>query len=179
MSTTSDHIPGFVISEMTVDDVQPANDVRLQSWLDTYVNDEAGISREWIENRNINQNSPERKERRMKELTDPGHAAWVAKDKTGNIIGLTTPYIDENGIQHVGRLYVNKAWHGKGVGSSLMQKVIDWSDPTKPIELEVAIYNERAKAFYQKWGFKEIRDSETLFADKIPQVKMIRKGDRQ
>lgn len=56
-----------------------------------------------------------------------------------------------------------------------MEKVIDWFDESKPIELGVAAYNERAKAFYRKWGFEEIVGSEQLFDGKIPEVKMIRK----
>jgi GNAT superfamily N-acetyltransferase len=89
---------------------------------------------------------------------------------------MTTPYYDNHGIQHVGSLYVDKNWHGKGVGAALMQKVIEWFDPTKPIELGVAVYNERAKAFYRKWGFEEIPGSESLFADKIPEIRMVRKA---
>ena len=60
-----------------------------------------------------------------------------------------------------------------------MQKIIEWSDPTKPIELGVVTYNARARAFYKKWGFEEIPGSETLFDNKIPEIKMIRKGDQQ
>ena len=100
----------------------------------------------------------------------------MVQDSTGKVIGSTTPYVDSEGRQHVGSLYVAKEWHGKGVGGALMQKVIDWSDDKKPIELGVASYNERAKAFYRKWGFVEVSDSETLFANKIPEIKMERKA---
>lgn len=55
-----------------------------------------------------------------------------------------------------------------------MEKVIDWFDDSKPIELWVVAYNERAKAFYRKWGFEEVAGSEQLFDGKIPEVKMIR-----
>ena len=74
-------------------------------------------------------------------------------------------------------MYVEKNWHGKGVSTALMQKAIDWFDTTKPIELGVVQYNERAKAFYRKWGFEEVPNSETLFADKIPSILMVRKGE--
>ena len=60
-------------------------------------------------------------------------------------------------------LYVDKNWHGTGMASELMQRVVDWFDDTKPIELGVVAYNERAKAFYKKWGFEEIPNTETLF----------------
>ena len=164
---------------MTADTVEPATLMRQQSWLDTYVNDEAGVTRQWIEARNKSQLGPEKTAARIKRLNNPNGAAWVARDQAGNVIGATTPYRDEAGVQHVGSLYVDKAWLGKGVGGALMQKVIAWADPDIPLELGVVSYNDRAKAFYRKWGFEEIPNSETLFDDKIPEIKMIRKGDKQ
>jgi len=169
----------FTITELTADTIDAGNRMRLESWLDTYVNDELGVTREWIEERNKGQMSVEKHAQRLQKLDNPNSAGWVALDSNGTVIGMTTPYVDDNGIQHVGSLYIDKKWYGKGVGGALMQKVIDWCDPAKPIELGVATYNERAKAFYRKWGFKEVPNSETLFADKIPEVKMIREGDAQ
>lgn len=168
--------PQFTITELTADTIDAANRMRLASWLSTYVNDELGITREWIQERNKNQMSDDIRAKRLERLSDPNCAGWVALDADDNVIGMTAPYIDDEGRQHVGSLYVNKVWHGKGVGGALMQKVIDWCDPQKQIELGVATYNERARAFYRKWGFEDIPGSETLFADKIPEVKMIRKG---
>jgi GNAT superfamily N-acetyltransferase len=164
---------------MTAEDIEPATHMRLQSWLDTYVNDEVGVTREWIGARNRAQLVPEKITARKKRFNNPDSCGWVAKDETGVIIGVTNPYRDGVGIQHVGSLYVDKAWHGKGVGGALMQKVIGWFDPTRPIELGVVAYNRRAKAFYEKWGFREVPDSNELFDNKIPEVKMIRKGDKQ
>lgn len=166
----------FTITKLSADTIDAGNRIRLQSWLDTYVNDELGVTRECIESRNKTQMSDEMRAKRLERFADPNTMGWVAIDKSGTVIGMTTPFIDEEGHQHVGSLYVDKAWHGKGVGSALMQKVVDWFDPNVPIELGVVTYNERAKAFYRKWGFQEVPGSETLFADKIPEVKMIRKG---
>ncbi|MCA9336532.1 GNAT family N-acetyltransferase [Candidatus Saccharibacteria bacterium] len=170
--------PKFTISVMTLEQCDEANAMRLQSWLDTYVNDELGVTREWIERRNAGQTTDEVRQRRMERLADPSTAAWVATDDSGRIVGMTTPYIDEGGRQHVGSLYVDKDWHGKGVGGALMQKVVDWFDSAKPIELGVAAYNERAKAFYRKWGFVEVEDSETLFDNKIPEIMMVRQASK-
>ncbi|HRC27884.1 MAG TPA: GNAT family N-acetyltransferase [Candidatus Saccharimonas sp.] len=174
-----DQSPEFTIEVMRLEDVEAATDMRLQSWLDTYVNDDMGVSREWIKSRNAEQRSPEtqasRRERFSKGVADGTFAAWIARDRDMVIIGSATPFVDDEGVQHVGSLYVDKRWHSSGVGAALMQKVIDWFDPTKPIELGVVSYNKRAKAFYRKWGFEEVRGSEALFADKIPEIKMIRK----
>lgn len=173
-------ISPFTITEMTREDVEEATAMRLESWLDTYVNKEAGVTREWIEARNADQMSPEKKESRVKRFIkgkqEGTFNAWVAKDEQGTIIGSTTPFIDEQGNQRLGSLYVDKHWHGKGVAGQLIQKVIDWFDSTKPIELMVVTYNDRARAFYRKRGFVEVPDSNYLFDDKIPEVKMIRKA---
>lgn len=175
--------PKFTIELMQPRDIDEATRMRLQSWLDTYVNEQAGVTREWIEARNYFQLSPERqaarKERFLKGVSDGLFAAWVARDPQGNIIGSTTPSVDADGTQRVGSLYVDKKWHGTGVGSALMRQVVEWMDPKKPIVLGVATYNERAKAFYKKWGFVEVEGSETLHDGKIPEIKMIRKGDEQ
>jgi GNAT superfamily N-acetyltransferase len=169
----------FTITRMQEDDVEAATKMRLQSWLDTYVNDAAGVSRAWIEERNQRQMSPERLAARKALLDKPKTASFVAKNAEGEVIGGAWPYEDEQGVQHVGSLYVDKKWHGKGVGGALMQKIIQWSDPKKPIVLGVVTYNERAKAFYRKWGFEEIKGSDTLFDNTLPEIMMERKGDTQ
>lgn len=169
----------FTIHEMTAEDVEPATRMRLQSWLDTYVNDEVGVTREWVEARNKVQLSPEKVAARKAWLDNPNSMGWVAKDKSGMIIGVANPYRDEAGIQRVGSLYTDKAWHGKGVGGALMQKIIDWADPHRPLELEVASYNERAIAFYRKYKFEEVVGSKHTVHDVIPVITMIRKGDKQ
>lgn len=172
--------PQFTIEEMQLKDIKEATEMRLPSSLDTYPNQEHGVSREWVEGQNARQQRPEvakaRHERFEKMRTANRGAGWVAKDSMNKIIGVTTPYIDEDGVQHVGSLYVGKEWHGTGVGSVLMQEVIDRFDDSKPIELGVASYNDRAKAFYRKWEFEEVSDSETLFDGKIPEIRMIRKA---
>lgn len=165
---------------MSPADVEAATAMRLECWLDTYINDEIGVTREWVEEHNLAQITPEKDKIRKERLKDSAHhAGWVAKNSTGEIIGSTTPFIHEDSRQDIGSLYVKREWRGKGVAAALMQEVIDWFDLKKPIELGVATYNKRAKSFYRKWGFEEIPGSEELFADKIPNIKMIRKGDSQ
>lgn len=173
-------VSSYTITEMQPEDIEAATQMRLQSWIDTYVNEEHGISREWVEKRNRAQLSNEKVKLRLERLL-MGRAqgtfnAWVAKGVEGDIIGSTTPFIDEDGTRHLGSLYVDKAYHGTGVAHELMQKAMDWLGAENDIELGVVVYNERAKAFYRKWDFEEVVGSENLFADKIPEVKMVRKA---
>lgn len=133
MTSEFEPTPQFTVSEMQLDEIEDATEMRLESWCDTYINDEAGA-----------------------------------------IIGSTTPYVDEEGVQHLGSLYVDKKWHGKGVAHQLMQQAINFLDPSKPIVLGATTYNERAKAFYRKWGFVETPGSERLFDGVMPEVEMVR-----
>ena len=173
--------PRFTIEEMKPEDIEAATAMRLASWLDTYVNDEAGVTREWVEARNCAQQLPEKQESRRQRFID-GKAngtfnGWVAKGANGDIIGSTTPFIDDDGARHLGSLYVDRQWHGAGVGHQLMQRAMDWLEAdSHDIVLGVVIYNERAKAFYRKWGLEEVHGSETLFDDMIPEIMMIRKA---
>ena len=172
----------YTIHETTADDLDAATLVRLQSWLDTHVNDDAGVTRQWIEERNKRQASEEvssvRREHFLTGKREDKMNAWVAKDESGTVIGTTTSFIDNDGVQRLGSLYVEKSWHGSGVAGALMQKVIDWFNDTKDIHLGVVSYNERAKAFYRKWGFEEVSDSESLFDNKIPEIQIIRRAER-
>lgn len=173
--------PKFTITEMQPDDIGESTDMRYRSWSDTYVNEEYGVTQSWVNERSERQTSDtaaaERRERFLRNKANNSMNAWVARDSEGHIIGSTTPYIDKDGVQHLGSLYVDKLWHGTGVASQLMQRVVDWLDPSKPIVLGVVAYNDRAKAFYRKWGFEEVPDSEWLLEGKIPEVRMIRKGE--
>lgn len=170
----------YRIEAMTPETSRRATEVRLKSWLDTYVNDELGITREWIERRNTAQLTEEKHLARIDRLVNDKPKgifnAWVALDESNEVIGVVTPLIESDGTQLIGSIYVDKSWHGTGVGGDLMRVAIDWFDSSKPIQLGVASYNERAKAFYRKWGFKEVPGSEELFDGLIPEVKMVRLG---
>lgn len=168
--------PQFRITELTVDNVDAADDMRRQSWLDTYVNDEAGVTREWIEARNAAKSTFAAREERREQIRAGNVHGWVAMNEQGEVIGVTHPWIDDEGRQRLGSLYVDKRYHGLGIAGELMQRAINWFDTSKPIELGVVAYNKRAKAFYGKWGFQEVPGSEDLFDGVIPEVKMVRQG---
>ncbi|HEU5121549.1 MAG TPA: GNAT family N-acetyltransferase [Candidatus Saccharimonadales bacterium] len=170
-----------IITDATTDDVEAIIAMHAQSWRDTYPNENAGVSHEWVENRVQTWSNPEKLAKRTEKIKqashDPDLLYRVAKDSEGRIIGMIMPHRDET-TQRVGAIYVDKAYYGTGLAQRLMSEILDWADPTRPLELEVATYNERAKAFYRKYGFKEVEGSEYNY-DVIPVVKMIRKGDRQ
>lgn len=165
---------------MTRDDVPGMVRMYSQSWIDTYTNPAHGVTREWVEARVEPRSRPENLERlrQLVESADPARARnVVAVSVTGEVIGMARPYRDDEGRVRVGALYVDRARHGQGVGAALMQRIIDWAGPHEEIELHVAIYNDRARSFYRKWGFLDEPDSETVYGGVIKEVCMIRPAD--
>ena len=56
------------------------------------------------------------------------------------------------------RLYVLQAWLGRRVGAALMEACLEHArrEGYETLWLGVWEHNERAKAFYRKWGFREV-----------------------
>lgn len=86
---------------------------------------------------------------------------YLVAEKEKQIIGhaLLVP-LHLNFICHVGQLSigVHKGWQEMGVGTALMQHLIDWakqSGSIEKIELNVRASNTRAIALYRKMGFIE------------------------
>jgi GNAT superfamily N-acetyltransferase len=174
--------PRYTIRDAIEADVPAILKMHAQSWLDTYPNEAAGVTREWIKQRTdqwFSEESIEKRRDLIRRVKGNRDALYqVAVTEQGEIIGIIAPFRNETS-QRVGAIYVDKAYQGTGLAQRLMDTIIDWADPHRPIELEVASYNERAKTFYRKYRFEEIPDSEHKVKEVIPVVTMIRKGDQQ
>lgn len=168
-----------IIREASEDDTLNIRTMHARSWLAAYPNDEFGVSEEWVSERVSKWTTKEGLQRAKEHFNgifgDPDHFYRIA-ELEGEIVGLIHA-INEGDKQHLAALYVDKSQYGNGLAQQLMDLVIDWLDPTKPVDLEVAVYNARAIRFYEKYGFKIQDGSEHLFAEKIPVVTMIRKGE--
>lgn len=107
-------------------------------------------------------------------LTDPKYnqnTAAVASHE-GKLIGIAMagPSPDDaNEPQQLYLLYAYTAFHGSGVGTALLNAVID---PGAPAALWVADPNARAQAFYRKSGF--VTDGAVKTEDGVRSVRMVR-----
>lgn len=166
--------PVWSITDVSVGDTESVHDLLRKLHIATYVNDELGITKERVAAR-FNRYTPEQRQENMQKRIDSVSShAWVAKDSQDNVIGMVGPRIEDDGTQRIGALYVDEDWQGKGVAGMLMERALSWLDASRPIELGVVKYNERAQAFYIKWGFEIVPDSDTLFDELIPEIKMVR-----
>ncbi len=166
------------------EDAEGIGKVLYETWLATYPNEEAGITREVIESVVSVQLDPEYIVERAKKIAeiDPAVRLFLTAKVAGTVQGIATANKYPDGRQKIGSLYVLPEAQGKGVGAALAQRMLDWFDLSEPVHLTVATYNVNAIHFYERFGF-EVTDEEvqseaaTLPNGKvIPEVAMLRKA---
>jgi L-phenylalanine/L-methionine N-acetyltransferase len=102
-------------------------------------------------------------ERWRKKLADPppGHYSLIAFVENDEIVGEASLRIFPNAPRrrHVGAIgiAVRDDWHGKGIGTALMQAIVDladnWLNLTR-LELQVFVDNAPAIRLYKKFDFQ-------------------------
>ena len=169
------------VQKPTVEDVRGIQEVFYKTWLATYPNEEAGITREDIEEKFKDTFSEEVLARRAEKIKNPpaGHSFFVAKDGQ-TVVGLCNVINDET-RNKLSTLYVLPEYQGKGIGSSLWKQARSSFDPKRDITVEVATYNANAIAFYKKLGFEDTgkRFDDALVMKSgavIPEMEMAIKG---
>lgn len=60
---------------------------------------------------------------------------------------------------NISTIVVDEAHHRKGVGEILLKSIYDWTRENNITEIELTVFtfNEQARLFYEKHGFKEVR----------------------
>jgi len=172
----------FEVYEASPDDALGIEYMRYQSWLDTYPNDECGLTREFIEKWFVPQlaeaGMEATRQRIAETLDDPDAIQLVAKDDSGKVIGTARATRGEKG-RKVFMFYVDKSAHGTGVSSEIMTGLLGWLGDEEDISLTIASYNERARAFYKKFGFNEVGEPAVLDVPNMPEQKMVRSGKKE
>ena len=172
-----------LIRKMRVDDTENIRRFHKRSWLDTYPNEEAGITYEFIDKWTDQWLTPENLAGSVvwnNRIIDDGDNQWYrVVVRGGEVMGLAHAALkDEEGNQHLNAIYIDKSLQGKGVAAQLMWMLFNgFFDKTKDVWLEVVVYNKRAIRFYEKWGFEVVPGSDFMFKDILPTIKMVRKGE--
>ncbi len=170
------------IRSATIDDVEQIRRLQAKSWCEIYRNDDLGITEVWLKQKTDKWLTKEELEKSKQFLkpffTDSDQNFYRVAVFENKIIGFIHASVAESGNRRLWGLYVDSKYHGTGLAQQLMELANGWF-ADNIVELEVATYNERAKAFYRKNGFEEIKNSEFMFAEKIPTIKMIRKAKNE
>jgi len=171
--SNSESPENFFITDSQPEDVEAIEKMRYQSWLETYPNDEFGVTKEMIEERFAPKLSTEglekRREQYLQNQKNPDILNLVAKDDAGQVIGYVFATRGDEGNE-IDAIYTNKVVHGIGIGGALMQRALDWIGNEDSFLL-VTSYNERAKNFYKKFGFIEVGEP---FIDNVPNMPLQR-----
>ncbi len=167
----------YQIRPATVEDVEPIRRMHAKSWCDTYRNDQLGVTADWLKKRTDAWLTPDKLEESKKRLkpffdSDDENFYRVALSD-GQIVGLLHCDRIKNGNKHLAAIYLDKAHQGTGLANQLMTLADAWFGDDV-VELEVVKYNQRAKAFYRKWGFEEVPGSDSLYAEILPTINMVR-----
>ena len=106
-------------------------------------------------------------EQQLAELQDPettylvaamqNEAVGYAKLRDNSALGLAEGQ-DPTGRLEIERLYVREDWQGTGLGAALMRSILALAEQLhcRAVVLGVWEKNEKAQAFYKRFGFREI-----------------------
>ncbi|HVQ43598.1 MAG TPA: GNAT family N-acetyltransferase [Candidatus Saccharimonadia bacterium] len=157
------------VAQAVPDDAAGIAAVQHEAWLATYPNEALGIPRAAIEERVKGFRSPERIAKWRDIIGNHEEYVVVAKDDH-RVVGFGCGKRREDGVGEVTALYILSRYHGTGAAHRLMEAVMGWLEGVSEVRVEVASYNARAIAFYERYGFG--LTGETSSSDVIPTVFM-------
>lgn len=171
----------YTIVEPAIEDAEDLVAMHGESWLDTYPNDEHGVSRafiqETVESRGSEKGIDMRREYIKESHSNPNYYFRIAKNNTGKVVGFIDGRKGEE--NELSGLYIAKSEYGTGLAQQLCGGILEWFGSEADVYLTVVTYNGRAQKFYQKNGFEIIPGTEHFHKGTvIPVVDMIRKGEK-
>lgn len=141
--------------------------MHVQSWLDTYPNEAAGVSAEYIKERVKVFSSEEGREKRAEYIREahenPDYYLRIAKDAQGAVVGFVDARRGE--LVELRGIYIDKSAYGSGLAMELTEPALEWLGDDQEITVSVASYNQRAIAFYEKLGFVQVNGTKRLHKD--------------
>ncbi len=137
-----------------IEDAEAIQTVFYKSWLDTYPNEEVGITVDDVEHW-YKDAWEEKLNKLQSRINNPSENQSFFIAKEGNeVVGVCriVKHLDKNQLQAI---YVLPEYQRKGVGKMLWDRALEMFDPTKDIIVQVATYNTKAIGFYKKLDFTD------------------------
>jgi len=104
----------------------------------------------WDESRHV---------RHASECWDRGHVSIIEVD--GERVGMVQMF-DQTGFVEIGELQIQPAYQSRGIGGRILSDIVNQAHKRgKSVKLSVALKNYRAHEFYQRYGFRQVAQTET------------------
>ena len=149
-------MPAIVIRQATKNDAELVADICRRSFFDTYASFNTKEDMDEYMREHLS------KEIIMNEVSSSATDFFLAfvEDKAAGYVQLndksSPASMKEANAMEIVRFYAMEEWIGKGIGSALMQSCIDRAVAKNKEWLWLLVWqkNQRAIAFYKKWGFE-------------------------
>jgi GNAT superfamily N-acetyltransferase len=171
--------PTFTIELPKIGDEVAIGPMHVQSWTETYINDEFGITEEVVEELigHVATDTDFRKNTLIEALAHPDRVLYrVIKNSKDEIVGFFHGS-KNNAYNELDGVYLLNEVKGTGIGGKLMEEFLAWADKDKPCHLIAFSFNEKALGFYAKYGFTKTDAPIQLYKDKLPFIEMVRSAE--
>lgn len=174
----------ITIRHASEDDASDIQNVYYKTWLETYPNDEVGITKEDVEE-SFKDSFTDQKikdfNERLKNIPANSKLLVAVDTETNKIIALSRIFIRED-YNQLQSIYVLPEYQRRGIGNALWFEASLYFDKEKDIIVQVATYNNKAISFYESLGFidtgkrfTEERHRMPVTKIMIPEMEMIKK----
>ncbi len=140
----------ITIQKAIPEDAQEIGEVYYKTWLDTYPNEEFGVTKEDIDFifkdiKNVDGS---------KYTSLPDDTVYFTAKENGHVVGVCK-LVKRDDINELKSIYVLPEYQGKGIGKMFWSEALKFFDSTKETTVKAVTYNKNAIEFYKKLGFKE------------------------
>ena len=172
----------ITIQKPQEEDIRGVQEVYYKTWLSTYPNKEAGITKEDIEERFKNHFSEEFVNKVKKaSLNVPENELYLIAKDGMSVVGVCRAIKKEN-FNQLQSIYVLPEYQGRGIGGMFWKEIKEFFNNGEDIIIQVATYNKQAISFYEKLGFvdngKRLADERfkmPISGALIPEMEMVLK----
>ncbi len=149
--------PAITVSKAAEEDAFGIARVHKATWLDTYPNEEYGISKEDVEDRVKNRLSAESLEKTrdlIRESVEQKNTLYLVAKEGESVVGFSKGTIEDI-YNKLDAIYILPEYQNKGIGKKLWSDLEKFFDKEKDTIVHLAKYNTKAMQFYKSLGFEE------------------------
>lgn len=165
------NLKNLKIRQAKLSDIDKIIDINDNCWVETYPNPEIGLTKEDIQKNRVNKDLIEFRKNDWSKSIQQNPEKTLILEVDSALVGYCV--FDKECIL---AFYMNPNFQSQGLGSYLMQEVLQKVENKQNFYVKAASYNQKAINFYKKHGFEFKENSGVFeFSEKIqiPQIKMV------